>query len=69
MAPTYSYACRDYPGNESCPGQFYAATEQEIWKLTELHASIAHGEDPAKWTKEDRVFLATLIKAEPTEGS
>ena len=64
MKTTYSYACKDYPGNEKCPGRFYAATEDEIWKLVELHASVAHGEDPAAWTAEDRAYLKTLIKTE-----
>ena len=64
MKTTYSYACKDYPGNEECPGRFYAETEDEIWKLVELHASVAHGEDPAAWTAEDRAYLKTLIKTE-----
>ncbi len=33
MKTIYSYACRDYPGMESCPGRFYTATEEELWKL------------------------------------
>ena len=64
MKTTYSYACKDYPGNEKCPGRFYAGTEDEIWKLVELHAAIAHGEDPAAWTAQDRAYLKTLIKTE-----
>ncbi|MGH6892115.1 MAG: DUF1059 domain-containing protein [Dongiaceae bacterium] len=64
MPTTYSYACKDYPGMEGCPGSFCAATEDEIFKLVELHASVAHGEDPAAWTAEDRAFLKTLIKSE-----
>lgn len=62
MASTYSYACKDYPEMESCPGSFVAETEGELWKLIELHASVAHGEDPGKWGEEDRQFLKTLIK-------
>ena len=38
MKRTYSYACNDYPGMEGCPGRFSAATEDELWKLVELHA-------------------------------
>ena len=44
MQKAYSYACKDYPGMEKCPGRFYAETEGELWKLIELHASVAHGE-------------------------
>ena len=64
MGSKYSYACKDYPEMESCPGQFVAETEGEIWKLMELHASVAHGEDPGAWTDEDRQYLKTLIKCE-----
>lgn len=64
MTTTYSYACRDYPGMEKCPGRFSAESEDEIMKLVELHASVAHGEDPAAWTAESRAQLKTLIKTE-----
>jgi hypothetical protein len=47
---------------EACPGYFVAETEDEIWKLMELHASVAHGEDPGQWSDEDRKYLKTLIK-------
>jgi hypothetical protein len=57
-----SYACKDYPEMEWCPGTFEAATEQELWSHMELHASAAHGENPADWGVEDRAFLQTLIK-------
>ena len=46
MATAYSYACKDYPGMEACPGKVVAETEEEVWKLMELHASVAHDEDP-----------------------
>jgi hypothetical protein len=49
---------------ETCPGAFVAETEDEILKLVELHASVAHGEDPDEWSDEDRRFLKTLIKSE-----
>ena len=49
---------------EACPGQFVAETEGEIWKLMELHAATAHGEDPSKWSDDDRQYLKTLIKGE-----
>jgi hypothetical protein len=64
MNTTYAYACKDYPGMEQCPGRFYAGTENEIWKLMELHASVAHGEDPGAWTAEDRALLKTFIRTE-----
>ena len=62
MKTTYSYACKDYPGMEECPGRFYAETEDEIWNLMELHASVAHGEDPAAWNADGRAFLKSLIR-------
>jgi len=49
---------------EACPAQVTAETEDEVWKLMELHASVAHGEDPAAWSDEDRAYLKTLIKSE-----
>jgi hypothetical protein len=64
MANTYSYACKDYPGMEDCPGHFIATTKDEVWKLMELHATVAHGEDPGEWSDEDRAYLKTLIKSE-----
>ena len=45
----------------SCPGQFTAATENELWKLVELHATIAHGEDPSAWGDEDREIIKNLF--------
>jgi predicted small metal-binding protein len=48
---------------ENCPGKVTAATEAEVWKLIETHARIAHGENPADWSDEDRKFIAALIKA------
>ena len=62
MAEAYSYACKDYPGMEGCPGKVTAATEEEVVKLMELHAVVAHGEDPSAWTEDDRAYLASLIK-------
>ena len=62
MATSYSYACCDYPEMETCPGKVVAATESEVWKLMELHAREAHGEDPGAWSADDRAFLKTLIR-------
>ena len=64
MAKTYAYACKDYPGMEACPGWFIAQTEDEVWKLMELHATVAHDEDPTAWSEEDKAYLKTLIKSE-----
>lgn len=64
MNPTYSYACKDCEGMEACPGYFVAETEEELWKLMELHASVAHDEDPNSWDGEVRDYLKTLIKTE-----
>ncbi len=68
MATTYSYACKEFPGMEACPGRFYAETEDELWKLIELHASIAHGEDATTWPAEDIAQLKALIKTERAEN-
>ncbi len=62
MSESHTYACRDYPGMESCPGSFTAETRDEVWQLMELHARHAHDEDPTAWSREDRDYLATLIK-------
>ena len=49
MASTYSYACKDYPGMEGCPFHVVTEAEDEIRKIMELHAAIAHAEDPGEW--------------------
>ena len=64
MTTAYSYACKDCEGMESCPGKVVAATEDEVWKLMELHAVVAHGEDPGAWDDDTRQYLKTLIKTE-----
>ena len=58
----YSYACADWEGMEACPGKVVAETEDEVWKLIELHAKIAHDEDASKWDDETLAYLKTLIK-------
>lgn len=60
----YSYACKDYEGMEACPGKIVAETEDEVWKLMELHAVVAHGEDPSSWDDETRAIAKKLIKTE-----
>jgi predicted small metal-binding protein len=64
IANAYTYACKDYPGMEACPGSVTAETEDEVMKLIELHAVVAHGEDPSQYTDEDWAYLKTLIKSE-----
>ena len=61
MSSVYSYACKDCEGMEACPGTVVASTEEEVWKLMELHAVIAHGEDPSSWDDATRDYLSTLI--------
>ena len=62
MTTSFSYACKDYPGMESCPGHFVAESRDELWQLVELHARVAHGEDPSAWSADDRVTLEGLIR-------
>ena len=64
MATAYSYACKDYPGMEACPGKVKAASKDEVMKLMELHAVVAHGEDPSAWSDDDRAYLVGLIREE-----
>lgn len=68
MQSKYCYACRDYPEMEACPFEAVAETENELWRLIELHASVAHGEDPSEWSDQDRGYLKTLIRSE-SQGS
>ena len=62
MTAVYSYACADCEGMETCPGKVTAETEEEVWKLMELHAVIAHSEDPSSWDTATREYLSSLIK-------
>lgn len=62
MANAFSYSCRDCEGMEACPASVVAETKDEVWKLMELHAKVAHGEDPSDWDRDTREYLATLIK-------
>lgn len=57
----YTYRCRDYPGNESCPARFTAETASEVMKHVELHGEVAHGEDPRQWSPEDRAQVQKLV--------
>ena len=62
MKTTYSYACKDYPGMEACPGSFTAETEVELWKHIELHAKAAHEENSEQWQAEERQKIKRLIR-------
>lgn len=57
----YSYSCRDCEGMETCPASVVAATKDELWQLVEMHARVAHGEDPKGWDKDTRDYLGSLI--------
>jgi predicted small metal-binding protein len=61
VMPVYSYACKDYPGMEKCPGQFHAEAEAELWKHIELHAKLAHDENPEAWSSEERAQIKALV--------
>ena len=64
MATTYAYACKDFPGMEACSAHFHAETHDELWKIIELHAQLAHGENASAWPAEDIAQLKALIKTE-----
>jgi predicted small metal-binding protein len=57
----YTYACAEFPGMEECPGKFTAATQEELWKLMELHGREAHGENPDEYSEDDRRQVQQLI--------
>jgi len=59
----YSYRCADYPGMGPCPASFTAETDAEVLKHVELHAAIAHQENPEQWSPEDRQTVKKLIRA------
>ena len=63
MPKSYTYACREFPGMESCPGEVTAETREELIELVESHARIAHGEKPEDWSESDRATFAGLIHA------
>lgn len=59
----YTYKCADYPGMEDCPGAFTAKTEDELWRHLELHGAVAHDEDPAAWSDQERQQIRDLIRS------
>jgi hypothetical protein len=62
MKSAFGYRCRDCDGMEACPASVVAETNDEVWKLMELHAQVAHSENPAEWDDATRDYLGTLIK-------
>jgi hypothetical protein len=59
---TYSYACADCEGMETCPAKITVETENELWKLVELHALVAHDVVAGVWDDETRAYLESLFK-------
>ncbi len=57
----FTYPCSDYPGMAPCPGKFTAETKDELWEHIELHASVAHEEDPSEWPDDERAKIEALI--------
>ena len=47
---------------ETCPAKITVETENEFWKLVELHALVAHEEDAGEWDDETRAYLKSLVK-------
>lgn len=58
---SYTYRCKYYPGMEDCPAIFTAESASEVMQHVELHAVVAHGEDPKQWSQTDRDQLEKLI--------
>jgi hypothetical protein len=63
----FTYVCAQFPGMGDCPGNFTTATEGELWQLVELHGRVAHEEDPALWSNEDRQQIGAIISANSTQ--
>ena len=59
---TYSYACADCEGMETCPAKITVETENELWKLVKLHALVTPDEDAGEWDDETRAYLKSLVK-------
>ena len=63
LTVAYSYRCGDYPGMEACSASFTSETQAELWSHIELHAAIAHKENPEQWSPEDRRQIDKLIRS------
>jgi len=63
---TFTYVCAQFPGMESCPAALTTAGEEELWQPVEMHARLAHDEDPGRWSDEDREQITAIIAANST---
>ena len=61
---TFSYVCRALQGMESCPGEFYAGTEDELLQHMDLHAKSAHQQDPSAWPAEVTAAVRAVIRTD-----
>ncbi len=60
----FSYVCREVPAMETCPGEFYAASEEELLQHMDLHARAAHQQDPSAWPAEVVTAVRALIRTD-----
>jgi hypothetical protein len=49
---------------ETCPGEFYAATEDELLLHMDKHARVAHQQDPTTWPADTSAFVKGLIRTD-----
>jgi hypothetical protein len=61
---TFSYVCRELTRMESCRGEFYAATEEELLQHMDLHAKVAHQQDPSAWPAEVTAAVRAVIRTD-----
>jgi len=57
----FTYACRDYPGMDTCPAKFTTESKDELLEHIELHALVTHDEDPSEWPGDERKKIEALI--------
>ena len=60
---TFSYVCRECPGMDPCLGEFYAPTEDELLQHMDMHARVAHQEDPSAWPADVSAAVKGLIRS------
>jgi len=61
---TFSYVCRELLGMETCPGEFYAATKDELLQHMDLHARVAHQQDSSAWPAEVTTAVRAVIRTD-----
>ena len=61
---TFSYVCRELQGMDTCPGEFYAATKDELLQHMDLHAKVAHQQDPSAWPAEVTAAVRAVIRTD-----